>query len=88
MKRIKLFFAIMSISALFNGFAFAQDTTLTVTSTGNVGIGITTPTRKLDVDGEGGFTGNLNGKKTTKNTMNTTANKAIQPGRDKKRRAC
>ncbi len=51
MRHIKLLFAAAITMFLINGLVFAQDTTLTVTSDGNVGIGITNPTQKLVVDG-------------------------------------
>jgi hypothetical protein len=38
---------------MMNCLVFAQDTTLTVTSTGNVGIGTTTPSMPLEIQGPG-----------------------------------
>jgi hypothetical protein len=51
MKRIA--FLSVSVVAIFllNGLALAQDTTLTITNTGNVGIGTTNPTEKFHVEG-------------------------------------
>ncbi|MCH8020822.1 hypothetical protein IH785_13280, partial [candidate division KSB1 bacterium] len=49
MRRIKLLFAAAITMFLMNGLVFAQDTTLTVTSDGNVGIGITNPGTSLEV---------------------------------------
>ena len=51
MRHIKLLFAAAITMFLINGLVFAQDTTLTVTSDGNVGIGTTDPTQKLVVEG-------------------------------------
>ena len=51
MKRMKLCFAIIAVMFLIKGLAFAQDTTFTVTSAGNVGIGTTNPAFLLDVFG-------------------------------------
>jgi hypothetical protein len=51
MRRIKLLLAITLTTFVMNGFIYGQDTTLTITSNGNVGIGITDPTQKLVVDG-------------------------------------
>ena len=55
MKRINLFFAILTTTLLLNGLVFPQDTTLTVTSVGNVGIGTANPEAYLEVHGPGGF---------------------------------
>jgi hypothetical protein len=49
MRNIKIF--VLMIIVCLTGMTFAQDTTLTVTNDGNVGIGITNPTHKLVVDG-------------------------------------
>lgn len=51
MKRINFFLAILSTMLLMNGQVFAQDTTLTVTTDGKVGIGTTGPQQKLHVAG-------------------------------------
>lgn len=51
MKRIEFLFAAAISMFLMNGFIYGQDTTITITSNGNVGIGITNPTQKLVVDG-------------------------------------
>ena len=51
MNYYHLFFkCIFSVLMLFS-LAFSQDTTIAVTSDGNVGIGITNPTQKLVIDG-------------------------------------
>jgi hypothetical protein len=47
MKRLALMFAAATTMLLLNGLVFAQDTTLTITSSGNVGIGTTNPTEKV-----------------------------------------
>jgi len=51
MKRLALLFAAVLTMLSMSGLVFAQDTTLTITSSGNVGIGTTTPTYKLEVEG-------------------------------------
>jgi hypothetical protein len=51
MKRIKFLFATTLTMVVLNGFVHGQDTTLTVTSAGKVGIGTTTPTYKLEIEG-------------------------------------
>ncbi len=51
MKRIKFLFATTLTMVMLNGFVHGQDTTLTVTSAGRVGIGTTTPTYKLEIEG-------------------------------------
>ena len=51
MKLIRLFFAAMLTVFLMNDSVFAQDTTLTVTDAGDIGIGTTSPAAKLDVNG-------------------------------------
>ena len=66
MKRIKFLFAAMLALVVLNGSVYGQDTTLTVTSAGNVGIGTTSPQATLEVHGaalirETGFTGNAGG---------------------------
>lgn len=53
MKRVELCFAMLGVMFLINGLAFAQDTTLTVTSAGNVGIGTTVPNTPLHINGTG-----------------------------------
>jgi len=61
MKRINLFFATLPTIVLMNGLVFAQDTTLTVTAVGNVGIGTTNPSQKLDVVGSIAVSGTVDG---------------------------
>ncbi len=51
MNRIKFLFAATLTLVVLNGFVYGQDTTLTVTSAGRVGIGTTTPTYKLEIEG-------------------------------------
>ena len=51
MRRIKLLFAAAITMFLMNGLVFAQDTTLTVTSDGNVGIGTASPNEQLEITG-------------------------------------
>ena len=51
MKSIKFLFAATLTLVVLNGFVYGQDTTLTVTSAGKVGIGTTTPTYKLEIEG-------------------------------------
>lgn len=51
MKRIKLYFTIIAVVFFANSLAVAQDTTLTVTSAGNVGIGTNNPAFLLDIFG-------------------------------------
>ena len=51
MKLTRLISAAAIIVFLMSSFVFAQDTTLTVTSAGNVGIGTTSPTDLLSVSG-------------------------------------
>ncbi len=51
MNRIKFLFATTLTIVVLNGFVYGQDTTLTVTSAGKVGIGTTTPTYKLEIEG-------------------------------------
>jgi hypothetical protein len=55
MKRIA--FLSVSVVAIFllNGLAFAQDTTLTITPGGKVGIGMTSPAERLSLDGNISF---------------------------------
>jgi len=51
MRHIELLFAITLTMVVLNGFVYGQDTTLTVTSAGKVGIGTTDPQQKLHVAG-------------------------------------
>jgi hypothetical protein len=60
MKTTFLFVAVMA-SLLTESVVLAQDTTLTITNTGNVGIGTVTPLAKLHVAGQGGNTVLLEG---------------------------
>jgi len=55
MNRYKLLIAILLTTFLMNGLVFAQDTTLTVTSAGNVGIGTSNPNEKLHIEGTGTY---------------------------------
>ena len=62
--RTSLLMLIALTTFVFNGFT--QDTTVTVTSTGEVGIGTTTPQALLEVNGtslirSNGFSGNASG---------------------------
>ncbi|MFQ5632815.1 MAG: tail fiber domain-containing protein [bacterium] len=59
MKHTKIFFAAVLTVFLMSGFGFAQDTTLTVASNGNVGIGTTNPFARLTVDGNIVNTGDI-----------------------------
>lgn len=51
MKRFKYCFILIVVFFLVNNFAIAQDTTLVVTESGNIGIGTTNPSSKLHVSG-------------------------------------
>ncbi len=53
MKRIEFLLSAAITIFLMNGLVFGQDTTLTVTSNGNVGIGTANPELSLHVDGNG-----------------------------------
>jgi len=48
----RILFATISAMLIIGGLAFAQDTTLTITNDGNVGIGTTNPEGKLHVEGD------------------------------------
>lgn len=69
MNNIKYMVAILLALLLFNNIVSAQDTSLAVTSSGNVGIGTTNPQAKLQVNGNAilradGFLGNASGAST------------------------
>ena len=49
MKHIRLFLTAIATTLLMSSFVFAQETAVTVTETGNVGIGTTNPGFELDV---------------------------------------
>ncbi len=49
MRHIELLLAVLITMFLMNSFVFAQDTTLTVSNNGNVGIGTTTPIAPLHI---------------------------------------
>ena len=51
MKRIKFLLATVLTTAILSSFAYGQDTTLTVTAAGKVGIGTTDPQQQLHVAG-------------------------------------
>jgi Chaperone of endosialidase len=59
MKHPILFFSTTLIIFIMNTFLVGQDTTLVVTENGKVGIGTTTPSVKLDVQGDINFSGRL-----------------------------
>jgi len=62
---MKTFSLIVVLSCIFSVLALAQDTSLAVTSNGNVGIGTTTPVAKLDVNGGVNMEGELNRNETS-----------------------
>lgn len=59
MKKLKLSISIILAVLFFSSFSLAQDTSLTVTADGNVGIGTSNPQQKLHVNGLARF--ELNG---------------------------
>ena len=48
----RILFSIITVLVFIGGLAFAQDTTLTITNEGNVGIGTTNPEEKLHIEGD------------------------------------
>ncbi len=66
MKRFLYAFSLLGLFFLLTQQTYAQDTTVTVTATGEVGIGTTSPQALLEVNGNAlirstGFTGNAGG---------------------------